>query len=124
MELFEPNVFDTDLDFYIQTQVRSRAGKDYCLLDQGFNFLDFLIPADRKRASQHAKMELSGTPVGPELYMVQTEDDDPISITIDICPIFDRGRPVGMRLTVSDLSGKRRKRNLPTPMRGIKAFEE
>ena len=122
--IFEPNVFETDLDFYIQTPIvaRTAANRSSTTLDEGFNFLEFLVAEDHARAYSQAKMEFSGTPAGSELYLVQTETNATIPIAVEMDPIVENGRPKGMRLTVTDV-GDGTARGLPTPMRGVKPYD-
>lgn len=125
-KLFDPDVFETDLDFYVRAPVRGpkqESGVPDCVLEQGMSFLDFLIADDRRRIAEHARMVLTGQLLGTERYSVQTEGEETIPVAIDIDPIFESGRPVGMRLTVTELPSRGR-RLMPTPMRGIKPFGE
>lgn len=124
-KIFDPNVFETDIDFYVQTDVRFRAGSEAagCRLEQGFNFLDFLVPPDRLRATRHARNELGGNPVGAELYRIQTETAEPIMVAIEIQPLSEGGRPCGLRVTVTDVHNGRLP-GTPTPVRGVKPFSD
>ncbi|MCU0661815.1 MAG: hypothetical protein MUC50_05755 [Myxococcota bacterium] len=125
-KLFDPSVFETDLDFYVKAAERRPSDKPVapvCVLEQGMSFLDFLVAEDRKRVADHARAVLSGALVGPEKYSVQTEGEATIAIAIDIDPIFENGRPSGMRLTVTELTS-RGPRLVPTPMRGIKPYQQ
>lgn len=77
-------------------------------LEKKINILDMLVQEDRERAAENIRKVFSGKNLGAVQYTALRRDDTTFPVEIQSNLILSRGKAVGLRGIVSDLSERRR----------------
>jgi PAS domain S-box-containing protein len=75
---------------------------------KGLNALDFPIPEHRSRAQENLKKVLTGEKTRAHAYTFQKKDGSTFPILISCNPVFDKGKIVGLRGIIVDISERAR----------------
>jgi len=111
IELLPQTVYETDIDGNLRfinqygLQFLGYTTEDF---QQGINFLQFFTPEDRPRVQKNIKTILAGSQLTGNEYTCLRKDGSTFQSLFYSNPIFDNGKPTGLRGVVIDITDRKK----------------
>lgn len=110
-ELMPETIFEMDLKgnlTFVNRNAYNYFGYTPAELKKGLSNLDMLIPADRDLAKLNMTRILSGDQTGINEYTALRKDGTTFPVIIHSAPIFKKGKPVGLRGFIIDITDRKK----------------
>jgi len=110
-ELLPGLVYECDVQgnlIYVNKLSFDKFGYSQEDFKKGVNALQFIIPDDRKRATENIEKTLHGIEEGPFEYIAQRKDGSGFPVIIYSSPIVRDGKPVGLRGIIIDITERKK----------------
>lgn len=103
-------VFETDIEgnlTYVNRRAFDFLGYTQEDFDKGFNVIQSLPPEDRHKARKNIGKLFIGEYLGVTEYNIIRKDGSKIPVIIHSVPLFQAGKPIGIRGTIVDISERK-----------------
>ncbi|HWR82489.1 MAG TPA: PAS domain S-box protein [Candidatus Deferrimicrobium sp.] len=110
-ELAPAGIFETDergTITFANRQAFQYFGYTYEELQRGLNAFDLIVPDDRPRAQTNMMRVMAGDKLGVNEYVAVRKDGSTFAANVHACPVLQKGRPIGIRGIVIDITDSKR----------------
>ena len=129
-ELMPETIFEMDLSgklTYVNRNAYNYFGYTATDFKKGLSNVDMLIPKDRERATENVAKILKGEKTGINEYTALRKDGTTFPVMIHSAPIFKKGKPVGLRGFIIDITDRKKseeeRRKLEVQFQQAQRFE-
>jgi len=109
-DLLPTIISELDMDFnltYVNQAAFETFGYSQEDFEEGLNVIDMIHPDDRKRALRNTKKVIKGKKLDGNEYTMVRKDGSELTVLIHYRPIYENGRVVGIRSTLTDITNRK-----------------